>query len=221
MQSSQFRPTRPRRRLLPLVFAFVAFGPLGHLGVPDVAHARPKAKASHEQMIGRLINSVRYGQDAAALAFLDGDTQARQLLGPAYDQGTPEQRAEFVRLFHQIFAGVAFPKMRESFEHLTTITYDAAEVKSGRIELGSVIHIQAGPKEQELRVRYWVSEGAGGPSRVVDVTIQGDKSMLTNIHDDQIQPILAEGGWPKLLDLMRTRAKELPAPADKPMAPKN
>jgi phospholipid transport system substrate-binding protein len=92
-------------------------------------------------------------------------------------------------------------------------------VKGTRTDIGSVIHIQAGPKEQELRVRYWLSKGADGKPRVVDVTIQGDKSMLTNIRDDQIQPILAEGGWTKLLDLMRERAKDLPAPADKPMAP--
>jgi phospholipid transport system substrate-binding protein len=200
-------------RVLPLMFALFA------LLVTSVAQARPKEKAEHEQMIGRLINSVRYGQDKAALAFMDGDTEARELLGAAYDKGTAEQRAEFVRLFHHIFAGVAFPKMRGNFEHLTTITYDPPEVKGTRTDIGSVIHIQAGPKEQELRVRYWLSKGADGKPRVVDVTIQGDKSMLTNIRDDQIQPILAEGGWTKLLDLMRERAKDLPAPADKPMAP--
>lgn len=200
-------------RGLPLMLALFA------LLFTSVAQARPKEKAEHEQMIGRLINSVRYGQDKAALAFMDGDTEARELLGAAYDKGTPEQRAEFVRLFHHIFAGVAFPKMRGNFEHLTTITYDAPEVKGARTDIGSVIHIQAGPKEQELRVRYWLSKGADGKPRVVDVTIQGDKSMLTNIRDDQIQPILAEGGWTKLLDLMRERAKDLPAPADKPMAP--
>jgi phospholipid transport system substrate-binding protein len=203
----------PSRRAFPLLLALFA------LVFTSVAQARPKEKAEHEQMIGRLINSVRYGQDKAALAFMDGETEARELLGAAFDKGTPDQRAEFIRLFHHIFAGVAFPKMRSNFEHLTTITYDAPEVKGTRTDIGSVIHIQAGPKEQELRVRYWLSKGADGKPRVVDVTIQGDKSMLTNIRDDQIQPILAEGGWTKLLELMRERAKDLPAPADKPMAP--
>ncbi len=203
----------PSRRAFPLLLALFA------LVFTSVAQARPKEKAEHEQMIGRLINSVRYGQDKAALAFMDGETEARELLGAAFDKGTPDQRAEFIRLFHHIFAGVAFPKMRSNFEHLTTITYDAPEVKGTRTDIGSVIHIQAGPKEQELRVRYWLAKGADGKPRVVDVTIQGDKSMLTNIRDDQIQPILAEGGWTKLLELMRERAKDLPAPADKPMAP--
>lgn len=205
-------------RLLPLLLTTLLFGSIGR---PEFAQARPKEKAEFEQMIGRLINSVRYDQDKSALAFMDGETSARQLLGAAFDAGTAEQRAEFVQLFHQIFAGVAFPRMRDSFQHLTTITYDAPVVTAGQTELGSVIHIQAGPKEQELRVRFWVSKGTDAKARVVDVTIQGDKSMLTNIRDDQVQPILAEGGWNKLLELMRARAKELPTPADKPMAPKN
>lgn len=180
------------------------------------AAARPKDKAAHEQALGKLINNVRYGQDLAALAFLDSETEARELLGAAWDKGTPEQRAEFIRLFRHIFGGIAFPNIRKNFEHLTTITYDPLEEKNGRLECGSVIHIQAGPKEQELKVRYWLSK-TGKDLKVVDVTVQGDKSMLTNIRDDQVQPILAEGGWPKLLELMRTRAAEVPAPADKPL----
>lgn len=182
--------------------------------------ARPKEKSDHEAQIGRLINNVRYGQDKDALALLDGEQEARVLLGAAWEKGSSAERAEFITLFHHIFAGVAFPKMRDSFQHLTSITYGAPETVEGRLEVASVIHIQAGPKEQELKVRYWLHKGADGKVRVVDVTIQGDKSFLTNIRNDQIQPILAEGGWPKLLELMRVRAKELPAPVNAPLAPK-
>ena len=189
------------------------------LAFSATAQARPKEKAPHELMLGKLINSVRYGQDKAALAYLDGDSLAKELLAGAWGTGTPEQRAEFVRLFHHIFGGTAFPRMRESFEHLTTITYDPLDPKAARLEAGSVIHIQAGPKEQELRLRYWLSKGTDGQLRVVDVTIEGDKSMLTNIREDQVQPILQEGGWAKLLELMRTRAAELPTPVDKPLKP--
>lgn len=212
-------PTRrpPRRTVLKLVALALGVGLL-----PGFAAARPAAKAEHELMLGKLINSVRYGQDQSALQFMDGETEAKELLGPAWDKGTPEQRAEFIRLFHHIFAGVAFPKMRGNFEHLTTITYGAPKVAGARTDIESVLHIQAGPKEQELKVTYWLSKGADAKPRVVDVTIlgAGDKSMLTNIRNDQIQPILAEGGWPKLLELMRERARELPAPADKPAAAK-
>jgi phospholipid transport system substrate-binding protein len=207
--------TVPTRRVAAASFALAVLALLLSIGS---AVARPKEKSDHEVQIGRLINNVRYAQDVSALGLLDGEQQARTLLAGAWDQGTPAQRTEFVTLFHHIFAGVAFPKMRDSFQHLTTTTYSAPETVAGRMEVASVLHIQAGPKEQELKVRYWLHKGTDGKIRVVDVTIQGDKSFLTNIRNDQIQPILAEGGWAKLLELMRARAKELPAPADAPMA---
>jgi phospholipid transport system substrate-binding protein len=179
--------------------------------------ARPAKKGEQEQMLGKLINNVRYAQDKTALTYLDGDRQARFLLGSFYDQGTPAQREEFTRLFEQVFAGVAFPKMRDNFEHLTSITYEPAEEKDGKTFVASVIHVQAGPKEQEISVRYELSATADKKPQVVDVTVKGDNSMLTNIRDDQIQPILKEGGWDKLLELLRAKAKEVPVPADKPL----
>jgi len=184
------------------------------------ALSRPKEKSDHETQIGRLINNVRYGQDVDALALLDGEQEARVLVGAAWEKGSSAERAEFQRLFHHIFAGVAFPKMRDSFQHLTSLTYSPPETVGGRLEVASVIHIQAGPKEQELKVRYWLHKGSDGKLRVVDVTIQGDKSFLTNIRDDQVQPILGEGGWPKLLELMRERVKEVAPPRNAPLAPK-
>jgi phospholipid transport system substrate-binding protein len=45
---------------------------------------------------------------------------------------------------------------------------------------------------------------------VVDVAVLGD-SMLQGIKEDQIGPIMKEGGWPHLLDLMRQKAKEVEA----------
>lgn len=49
-----------------------------------------------------------------------------------------------------------------------------------------------------------------GAWRVVDVTVLGD-SMLLGIRDDQARPIFAEGGWDKLLRLMREKNDELKA----------
>jgi phospholipid transport system substrate-binding protein len=195
------------------------FAVLALLLVAGAAQAARPKKEEHEKRLGQLVNNVKQSQDLTALTYLDGDAQAKFLLGDAYAQGTPEQRAEFVKLFHHVFAGIAFPKMRSNFEYLKTITYGPAEEKAGRLHVPSVIFIQAagGAKEQEISVTYELAPGADKQLRVADVTVKGDKSMLTNIRDDQIQPILKEGGWPKLLELLRAKAKELPAPADKPL----
>jgi phospholipid transport system substrate-binding protein len=198
-----------------LLFALVALFAVQASARRDRRSAKPE-----EAMLGKLVNNVRYGLDKTALGFLDGEGQARVLLGPTFDKATPEQRAEFVRLFHHIFAGIAFPNMRDSFQHLTTITYDPPKPNGDGVLVGSVLHVQAGPKEQEIKVIYQLSKAADGAPRVVDVTIVGDKSMLTNIRDDQVQPILSEGGMPKLLELLKTRAAEFKAPADAPTTAK-
>jgi phospholipid transport system substrate-binding protein len=44
----------------------------------------------------------------------------------------------------------------------------------------------------------------------VDVAVLGD-SMLTGIRDDQVRPIMKQGGWDHLLDLMRKKEAELTA----------
>ncbi|MCB9525611.1 MAG: ABC transporter substrate-binding protein [Myxococcales bacterium] len=201
-----------RRRILAGLVALTALA----VAAPTLA-GRRDSKPAHEQALGQLINNVRYGQDNTALTFLDGPLQGPVLLGDAWGKGTAEQQAEFIKLFHHLFAAVAFPKMRDSFQHLTTVTYDAPKAAGDRIEVGSVLHIQAGPKEQELKLVYSLSKAADGALKVVDVTIVGEASMLASIRDDQITPIMAEGGWPKLLELLRARAKDLPAIVDQPL----
>jgi len=210
-------PLLARRTLVSALCALVFA-----LGCVPAASARaPKRqKNAEEATLGKLVNNVRYGLDVTALTLLDADGQARALLGPAYGNASASDRAEFTRLFQHVFAGVAFPKMRDSFQHLTSITYDPAQPEGNALKVGSVLHLQVGPKEQEIKVVYLLSKATSGEVRVVDVTIVGDKSMLTNIRADQVAPILAEGGMPKLLALLRTRAAELPAPKDAPLTAK-
>jgi ABC-type transporter MlaC component len=177
---------------------------------------RRGSKPAHEVALGQLVNNVRYGQDAAAIEYLDGEAQGAALLEDEWAKGTPEQRAEFIKLFHHLFSGIAFPKMRDSFQYLTTITYDAPKVAGERQMVASVLHVKAGPKEQEIKVTYNLSK-TGDRLRVVDVTVDKEKSMLTEIREEQIKAIMAKGGWPKLLELLNKRAAGLPAPHNQPL----
>jgi phospholipid transport system substrate-binding protein len=45
--------------------------------------------------------------------------------------------------------------------------------------------------------------------------------MLTGIRDDQVRPIMAQGGWDHLLDLMRKKNAELEAAKKQEEAKKN
>ncbi len=173
------------------------------------AKAAPAAApAPPDKPIKRLIASVRYNKDDRALKQLDGPAQARFLLGKAHDAATAAQRTEFIKLFHGLFGAVAFPRIRKNFEKLETVLYAKPTVKGDTARIGSTIVILHPMKKQEIRATYDMHR-SDGQWRVVDVTVKGDKSMLTNIRNDQIRPILAEGGMTKLLDLLRKRLAQL------------
>jgi|CXWL01.1.fsa_nt_gi phospholipid transport system substrate-binding protein len=165
------------------------------------------AKEELSKPLKTVVNSVRYGKDVLALKYFAGDEQGKQLLGDEWAKGTDAQRKEFVKLFHTIFAKVAFPKFRTQFENLDTILYEEPAVNGDKADLASTILINHPLKKQELKVKYQLVK-TGGAWLVVDVAVLGD-SMIKGIREDQIIPIMKEGGWDNLLKLMREKAKEL------------
>jgi len=169
------------------------------------------ALAAHDEVVKPLktvVGSVRYGKDLAALKLFAGDEQGKYLCGAEWEKGTADQRKEFTQLFQTLFGKIAFPKVRKNFENLDSITYEEPKVDADKAEVASTILINHPLKKQELKLKYTLSNHGGW--KVVDVAVLGD-SMLQGIRDDQVQPILKEGGWPHLLDLMKQKAKELDA----------
>ena len=167
-------------------------------GAPDVV------EHPVEKPVRTLISAVRYGKFDLGLKYMAGPAQGQVLLADEWPKATEAQRTEFVALFHKLFAKVAFPKMKDKFQHLETIVYDAPEVKGDTASLKSTIVVLHALKKQELKLRYSLVK-VGADWKLVDVSVLGD-SMLLGIREDQIVPILKEGGWPKLLELMRKKA---------------
>jgi len=169
------------------------------------AFATPKDDVS--KPLKTIINSVRYGKDKAALKVFAADEQGAFLTGEAWAKGTDAQKKEFQDLFTQLFAKIAFPKIRKNFENLDTVLYDEPKLSGDRAEMASTILINHPMKKQELKVVYALVK-QGGAWKVIDVSVLGD-SMLTGIRDDQVLPLLKEGGWDALLKAMREKNAEL------------
>ncbi|HYX91982.1 MAG TPA: ABC transporter substrate-binding protein [Myxococcaceae bacterium] len=168
------------------------------------------AFAANENVVKPLktvIGSVRYGKDKAALQQFAADEQGRMLLGSAWDTAKPEQKKEFLELFHSLFAKIAFPKIRQNFEHLGTVLYDEPKVDGDKAQVASTLVIDHPLKKQEMKVKYKLVKD-GSAWKVVDVSVLGD-SMLEGIRDEQVKPILKEGGIDLLLQRMRQKNKEL------------
>lgn len=171
------------------------------LAAPNEAVSKP---------VKTVVQSVRFGKDTLALKHFGGEQQGRFLLGEEWDKGTDAQRKEFVQLFHTLFAKIAFPKVRENFKNLSDIKYDDPTVEGDTAHVPSLVVIDHPLKKQELKLKYTVMKDAKdkGAWKVVDVTVLGD-SMLTGIRDDQVRPLLKDGGWDALLGAMRAKDKEL------------
>ena len=185
-----------RLRSVPLLAALVLAMPA--LAAPNEAVSKP---------VKTVVQSVRYGKDLAALKLFGGEQQARFLLGDAWDKASEAQRKEFVQIFHNLFAKIAFPKVRDNFKNLASITYEDPEVTGEEAKVASTVVIDHPMKKQELKLKYVLAKDKAG-WKVVDVAVLGD-SMLTGIRDDQVRPLLKEGGWDALLKAMREKDQEL------------
>jgi phospholipid transport system substrate-binding protein len=168
------------------------------LAAPNETIAKP---------VKTVVQSVRYGKDDQALKHFASEEQGRFLLGEAWAQGTDAQRKEFIKLFNSLFSKIAFPKVRENFTNLASITYEDPQVEGDKAKMRSTLVINHPMKKQEMKLQYSLAR-ENGAWKVVDVSVLGD-SMLTGIRDDQIRPIMKEGGWDNLLSLMRQKEAEL------------
>ncbi len=171
----------------------------------SAALAGPKDDVS--KPLKTIINSVRYGKDQAALKAFAGEHQGRLMVAQAWDKGTDAQRKEFQDLFLTLFGKIAFPKIRKNFENLDTVLYEEPTITGDTAAIASTILINHPMKKQELKLKYQLVKQPAG-WKVVDVAVLGD-SMLIGIRDDQVQPLLKEGGWDALLKAMREKASEL------------
>ncbi len=165
------------------------------------------AKEEVSKPLKTVVNSVRFGKDLAALKMFAGEEQGRYLLGDEWAKGTDAQRKDFIEQFHQLFGKIAFPKIRKNFENLDSVLYDEPTITGDKAEIPSTILINHPLKKQELKLKYSLAK-QGTAWKVIDVSVLGD-SMLLGIRDDQVQPIFKEGGWEKLLTLMKAKNAEL------------
>ncbi len=176
---------------------------------PSQAATKPSIKKV-KKPISIFVNAVRYGKNAVALKYVDGDAQGAFLLGDAWAGKSPEQKKQFIKLFHVLFSELAFPKLKDNLQKIETILYGDVKMVDGFTELSSTLVVLHALKKQEVKVYYRLSKKRG-KYRLVDVTFAGDASLLTHVRDEQIQPLLKEGGWDGLMKQLQTRATEIEA----------
>ena len=181
--------------------AAVAMALAGAAMAGDDAKNLPEVKP-----LAAIIGNVRQERDLKALSYFAAEEQGKFLTGEYWAKATPAQQQEFTKGFQELFAKIAFPKVRKNFEHLAAVLYEPPKTEGGKTTVASVVQIDHPVKKQELKLKYWVVQEKG-QWKVVDVSVLGD-SMLQGVRDDQVIPLLKEGGWEKLLKAMKDKLAE-------------
>ncbi len=174
------------------------------LGLLALAHTAAAADdAAVTKPIKTTIGSIRYGKDPNAIAQFAGEEQAKSVLGDDWSKGTPAQQKEFVSLFHQLIAKMAFPKFRENFKYLEAPLYEPAKIEGSKAEVKSTLPIMHPLKKQELKVKYDLVKQAAG-WKIVDVALMGvGGDSLIDFSRKEISPVMKKSGWDVTLEKMR------------------
>ncbi|MFT3924272.1 MAG: ABC transporter substrate-binding protein [Myxococcales bacterium] len=171
------------------------------------ALAAPPSNTAVLKPVTDLVFKVRTQKDLSALKNFDSEQQARFVLEGAYDGMTDAQRKEFSSLFQTIFAKIAFPRVRENLKDLLSASYAKPVVKGDRASVDSTLTLAHPMKNEELKLRYVLTKDKTG-WKVLDVLVLGN-SMLVDVRDNQVRPLLQEKGVEGMLQAMRDKNAEL------------
>jgi len=169
------------------------------LGAPSAAEAQKPIKT--------LINSIRYGKfDLAAkqLAFAE---MTKRMLDIDASKFSDAEHKEFAQSVETIIRADSFSKSKDKFQYLDNVLYEAPRDKGTDVLCKSTIVIHHELKKTELVVD-WVLIKDAGAYKIVDMIVLGD-STIAGVREDQVQPMLKEGGPAKVMAVLREKVAEL------------
>ncbi len=190
-----------------LCAAFALCGAAAAQGGGDDGLTEPQREVV--KPIKQLIAAIRYSKDDLASGFIAHRRMCEMICGDAWKKYSADQQKEFVEGYAYIVRRVSFPKAREIFEHLDSLLHEVKKIEGDRADVKQLVVIFRNYKKEEITLEY-VMERADGKWQVVDVVAEGE-STLEGIREDQVEPLLKEGGNDLLLKKLRDKVAELKA----------
>ncbi|MEE8410052.1 MAG: ABC transporter substrate-binding protein [Myxococcota bacterium] len=174
---------------------------------PKPAAAAPPAKQV-QKPLKTLIAAIRYGKYDLAAKQLDVREMVERIMADDWAKLSDDQKKELVSGFDRILRSTSFKRGKELFKHLDAVLYDKPrDGENGGALCKSTIVIHRNYKKTEF-VIDWVLKKDGGVFKVYDIIMLGE-STLEGIREDQIDPLIEEGGTAAVLAAMRDKVKEV------------
>lgn len=190
-----------RSLLVALAFTFTLNG------LPTHAQADAAADKATQKALKSLVGSIRYGKDDLAAKQIAFGAMSKGLLTDTWAKMTPAQQAEFQKSLEGLVRGLSFPKGKDMFQYLDAMLYDAARVEGDQAKVRSTVVVHRDYKKTEIIID-WVLVQEGGAWKVLDTVMLGE-STLAGLRDEQVKPLVKEGGVDAVLKAMRDKLAEL------------
>lgn len=179
----------------------------GAMALPNQAAAVPPTKQV-QKPLKTIITAIRYGKFDLAAKQLDIGEMVERLMADKWAQMSDEDKKVMVSGFDRILRSTSFKKGQELFKHLDAVLYDKPrDGENGDALCKSTVVIHRNYKKTEMIID-WVLKKDGNAFKIYDIIMLGE-STLEAIREDQIEPLLEEGGTAAVLKAMRDKVKEV------------
>jgi len=176
-------------------------------GLARPAAAAPSVENTAKKTIKTLVNAIRYKKDDLAAKQLGFQTMAASIMGEHWQKTSTSDRKELTTGLEKLVRKITFAKGREMFEYLDAILYDNVRMADDRAICKTTIVVHHKLKKKEVVIEFVLAQEAGG-WKVVDTILLGE-STAEGIYEDQIEPLVDEGGIPAVMTALRKKLAEL------------
>ena len=187
--------------------ACVAFYLLFATTLAGVVKAESANDKAVQKVVKNLINSIRYKKDDLAAKQLAFEAMSKELLGDAWPSLPASEQKEFTGHLETLLRKISFVKGREMFQYLDAVLYEPVSLQGEQAHCKSTVVIHRDLKKTELPIE-WVLVKEGGQWKVLDTVTMGE-STATGIRQEQVQPLLKEGGTTALMTALRKKVTEV------------
>lgn len=173
------------------------------------AAGKDEKTTEYQKPVKLLIGAIRYQKDDMAIKLLALDVMTRELNTHHLAKMSDAQKKEFETGLGLLLRKLSFPKARELFQHIDAILYEDPKLSGDRATLKSTIVVHRAYKKQEL-VLVWTLVKKGKAWLILDVETVGE-STLEGIREEQVDPLVKEGGVDLLMKKLREKLAEVGA----------
>jgi len=177
------------------------------LFAPVHAQAASEADPAIKKSLTTLVNAIKYGKDDTAAQKVAFGAMAQGLLTDDWGKFSPAEQAELSRGLETIVRTLSFKKGREMFQYLDALLFEPARVEGNKAKTKSTIVVHRDLKKAEIIID-WVLVKEGDNWKVLDTVMLGE-STLASLRDEQVKPLLKQGGPAAVMKALRDKVAEV------------